>query len=105
MNDINRTMDAEPVYAAYKRLVFEMSRLRPNALIVGATLLDRGVDGSKDKARRAAILDFNSKLREGLGDVQAIRLFETMYGTGILGKLGVELVLPEDVNLTPELVR
>ncbi len=47
----------------------------------------------------------NCKLREGLGDIQAFRLFETIYGTGILGKLGVKFVRPEEVNLTPDLVK
>lgn len=52
-----------------------------------------------------AMSHLNSKLREGLGDMQAIRLFETIYGEGILEKLGVGLVAPQDVNLTPELVK
>ena len=52
-----------------------------------------------------AMSHLNCKLREGLGDVQALRLFEAIYGEGILRKLGVEFVRPEDVNLTPELVK
>ena len=52
-----------------------------------------------------AMSHLNCKLREGLGDVQALRLFETIYGTGILDKLGVRFVRPEDVNLTPDLVK
>lgn len=52
-----------------------------------------------------AMSHLNCKLREGLGDVPAFRLFETIYGTDILGKLGVEYIRPEDVNLTPDLVK
>jgi IS30 family transposase len=52
-----------------------------------------------------AMSHLNSKLREGLDDIQAIKLFETIYGKDILGKLGVRLIAPQDVNLTPELVK
>lgn len=52
-----------------------------------------------------AMSHLNCKLREGLGDIPALRLFETIFGTGILEKLGVQFVRPEDVNLTPDLVK
>ena len=52
-----------------------------------------------------AMSHLNSKLREGLNDIQAIKLFETIYGEGILGKLGIRLIAPQDVNLTPALVK
>ncbi len=52
-----------------------------------------------------AMSHLNCKLREGLGDVPALRLFETIYGTDILGRLGVEYIRPEDVDLTPGLVK
>ena len=52
-----------------------------------------------------AMSHLNSKLREGLDDIQAIKLFETIYGKGVLEKLGVRLIAPQDVNLAPELVK
>ena len=52
-----------------------------------------------------AMSHLNCKLREGLGDIPALRLFETIYGTGILKRLGVQYIRPEEVNLTPDLVK
>lgn len=52
-----------------------------------------------------AMSHLNSKLREGLNDVPAFKLFETVYGGGILGKLGVVLIPGREVNLSPDLVK
>lgn len=52
-----------------------------------------------------AMSHLNCKVRKGLGDIPAHRLFETIFGTGILEKLGVQYVRPVDVNLTPDLVK
>ncbi len=64
----------------------------------------RSMDHVTQEKAALAMSHLNCKLREGLGDVQALKLFETIYGTGILEKLGVEFVRPEEVNLTPDLV-
>lgn len=52
-----------------------------------------------------AMSHLNSKLREGLNDVPAFRLFETFYGGRILSKLGVVLIPGREVNLSPDLVK
>lgn len=65
----------------------------------------QGMDHVTPEKAALAMSHLNCKLREGLGDVPAFRLFETIYGTGILGKIGVEYIRPEDVNLTPGLVK
>lgn len=52
-----------------------------------------------------AMSHLNSKLRQGLEDIQAIKLFSTIYGDGILEKLGVFTVPPNEVDLTPALVK
>ena len=52
-----------------------------------------------------AMSHLNCKVRKGLGDIPAFRLFETIYGTDILEKLGVQYIRPLDVTLTPDLVK
>lgn len=52
-----------------------------------------------------ALSHMNSMLRNGLGNVPAIELFRQLYGNCILEKLGIHLVAPEDVRLTPALIR
>lgn len=46
----------------------------------------------------------NSFARKSLNDVPAITLFETLYGKNILEKLGVHLIPPNHVQLTPDLI-
>lgn len=46
----------------------------------------------------------NSFARKSLNDVPAITLFETLYGKSILEKLGVHLILPNQVRLTPDVI-
>ena len=57
-----------------------------------------------DKAT-LAMSHLNSKLREGLNDVPAFKLFATLYGEEILGSLGVTLIPAKEVNLSPGLVK
>lgn len=52
-----------------------------------------------------ALSNLNSFLRQELGDKPAIEIFETMHGKGILEKLGIKRIPPEDVELTPDIVR
>ena len=52
-----------------------------------------------------AVSNLNSMLRSGLNHLPTIRLFEKMYGQGILEKLGIQLVPADKVKLTPNLVR
>jgi hypothetical protein len=46
----------------------------------------------------------NSMCRASLNDIPAIRLFEEIYGKGILEKLGIRLIPAKDVKLMPELI-
>lgn len=51
-----------------------------------------------------ALSHINSMARKSLNDKPAIKLFETIYGEGILDTLGIRLVPLNDVNLTPGLL-
>ncbi len=42
--------------------------------------------------------------RRSLNDKPAFTLFETICGEGVLGSLGLRLVPPNEVNLTPNLL-
>lgn len=46
----------------------------------------------------------NSLARKSLNDVPAIRLFETIYGKGILEKLDIRLINKNEVHLLPDLI-
>jgi len=46
----------------------------------------------------------NSLARKSLNDVPAITIFETIYGKGILKKLGISLISPNAVCLLPDLI-
>lgn len=46
----------------------------------------------------------NSYARKSLNDVPAISLFDTLYGKDILEKLGINLIVPNEVRLLPELI-
>lgn len=46
----------------------------------------------------------NSFARKSLNDVPSITLFETLYGKSILGRLGIQLIPPNHVQLTPDLI-
>ncbi|MBR4423408.1 MAG: IS30 family transposase [Mailhella sp.] len=52
-----------------------------------------------------AACHLNSMLRRSFGNVSAIARFEHAYGKGILEKLGVRLVPPAEVRMTPDLVK
>lgn len=52
-----------------------------------------------------AMSHLNSKLRKGLNDISAFSLFTMIYGEGILEKIGVRLIAPNDVVLKPELMK
>ena len=51
-----------------------------------------------------AVSHLNSFARVSLNDVPAISLFEQIYGSSVLKKLGVKLISPSDICLTPELL-
>ena len=42
--------------------------------------------------------------RKSLNDKQAFTLFDTIYGEGVLGGMGIRLLPPDEVNLTPNLL-
>ena len=45
-----------------------------------------------------------SLFRKSFNNVPSITLFETIYGKEVLNKLGVSLIAPQDVILTPDLI-
>jgi IS30 family transposase len=51
-----------------------------------------------------AMSNLNSMCRASLNDIPSIKLFEEMYGRGILEKLEIRLVPAKDVKLVPELI-
>ena len=51
-----------------------------------------------------ALSHINSMARRSLNDKPAFTLFETICGEGVLGSLGLRLVPPNEVNLTPNLL-
>ena len=51
-----------------------------------------------------AVSHLNSFARVSLNNVPAISLFEQIYGSSVLKKLGVKLISPSDICLTPELL-
>jgi hypothetical protein len=50
-----------------------------------------------------AVSHLNSFARASLNDVPAILLFEQIYGSSVLKKLGVKLISSSEICLTPEL--
>ena len=64
----------------------------------------KSMDGYTQEDVNLAISNINSMARESLNDIPAIALFETLYGKGILEKLGVRPVAAKDVQLTPKLL-
>ena len=52
-----------------------------------------------------ALSHVNSMARKSLNDIPAITVFETIYGRGILERLGITLVPATEVNLNPELLK
>ena len=51
-----------------------------------------------------AVSHLNSFARASLNDVPAIKLFEQIYGTSFLKKMGIRFIEPDDVCLTPDLI-
>lgn len=51
-----------------------------------------------------AVSNVNSMARRSLNDIPAFTVFESLYGKGVLGRLGIRLVPPGEVNLTPGLL-
>lgn len=47
----------------------------------------------------------NSYRRASLGEKSPYEIFEILYGRKILDTLGAELISPNDINLTPELLK
>mgnify|MGYP003297542502 CR=1 FL=1 len=51
-----------------------------------------------------AMSHVNSYCRKEYGDIPAVRRFETLYGDNILGKLGIHLIEPDKILLSPKLI-
>ncbi len=52
-----------------------------------------------------ALAHMNSVIRASLGNVIAARRFAQCYGEDVLEKLGIGEIAPDQVRMTPELVR
>ena len=52
-----------------------------------------------------ALSHMNSVIRASLGNVTAARRFAQCYGEDVLEKLGIGEIAPDQVRMTPELVR
>ncbi len=52
-----------------------------------------------------ALAHRNSVIRASLGNVTAARRFAQCYGEDVLEKLGIGEIAPDQVRMTPELVR
>lgn len=51
-----------------------------------------------------AMSHLNSMVRKSIGDKSPIEVFQALYGDNILNKLGITLIPPTEVNLTPRLL-
>ena len=60
-NDLGAGTPVDEAYAAYTNLMFETAAQRPNAKLIGATILDRNGAESENHAR---VVAFNALLRE-----------------------------------------
>ena len=88
-------------YAAWQKPHVENNHLNLRRIFPKGEPMDHVTPG---KAALAAC-HLNSMVRRAYGNVPAITRFEQVYGNGILERLGVRLVPPGEVRLTPELVK
>lgn len=63
----------------------------------------QSINQFSQKQINTAVSHLNSFARASLNDVPAILLFEQIYGSSVLKKLGVKLISSSEICLTPEL--
>lgn len=64
----------------------------------------RQLDGLAQNDVSLAMSHVNSYPRPSLGDKSPIEMFESIYGKGILAKLGIRKIPPNEVTLKPQLL-
>ena len=64
----------------------------------------KSMDRVTQEKAALAMSNLNSMCRASLNNIPAIKLFEEMYGKGILEKLDIRLIPAKDVKLVPELI-
>lgn len=87
-------------YSAFQKGHVENNHLNLRKILEISTSFD-DLEQS-DMARVMSHL--NSFARQSLNNIPAIRLFETIYGKEVLPKIGVALISPQNVILTPQLI-
>ena len=76
-----------------------------NHLILRRILEKRTSFDNLEQSDMARVMShMNSFSRKSLNNIPSITLFETIYGKEVLNKLGVSLIAPQDVTLTPDLL-
>ena len=87
-------------YSAYQK-----GHVENNHLILRRILEKRTSFDNLEQSDMARVMShMNSFSRKSLNNIPSITLFETIYGKEVLNKLGVSLVAPQDVILTPDLL-
>ena len=87
-------------YSAYQK-----GHVENNHLILRRILEKRtSFDNLEQSDMERVMSHMNSFSRKSLNNVPSITLFETIYGKEVLNKLGVSLIAPQDVTLTPDLL-
>ena len=87
-------------YSAYQKCHVENNHLILRRILEKRTSFD-----NLEQSDMARVMShMNSFSRKSLNNIPSITLFETIYGKEVLNKLGVSLVAPQDVILTPDLL-
>lgn len=87
-------------YSAYQKCHVENNHLILRRILGKRTSFD-----NLEQSDMARVMShMNSFSRKSLNNIPSITLFETIYGKEVLNKLGVSLVAPQDVILTPDLL-
>ena len=87
-------------YSAYQKGHVENNHLNLRRILEKKT----SFDDLEQSDMNLIMSHLNSFARKSLNNVPAITLFETIYGKDILPELGISLILPQDVILTPQLI-
>ena len=87
-------------YSAYQK-----SHVENNHLILRRILEKRTSFNDLEQSDMARVMShMGSLFRKTFNNVPSITLFETIYGKEVLNKLGVSLIAPQNVILTPDLL-
>lgn len=87
-------------YSAYQKGHVENNHLNLRRILEKKT----SFDDLEQSDMNLVMSHLNSFARKSLNNVPAITLFETIYGKDILPGIGISLIPPQDVILTPQLI-